>query len=85
MYIDTREGHVIQGVVKDSSGEITAYKLENGEVLMKEEAVALAKQGAIRGVSISVSKYGEEFLKSLPDGDKRNNLDNMPVIDGDDY
>ena len=81
--MNKREGsaHMISRVVKDSQGEITAYELENGEIVSKEQGVLLAKQGNISGVSVSNSKKGEEFLKSLPDGDKSNNLDSLPVID----
>ncbi|MBW9157031.1 DUF3892 domain-containing protein [Clostridium tagluense] len=73
--------HMISRVVKDNSGEITAYEFENGDIVSKEQAVLLARQGNIGGVSISTSKKGEEFLRSLPDGDKSNNLDSLPVID----
>ena len=73
--------HMISRVVKDNQGEITAYEFENGEIVSKEQAVMLTKQGNISGVSISTSKKGEEFLKSLPDQNKANNLDNLPVID----
>jgi hypothetical protein len=76
-----RQAHMITRVVKDNQGEITAYEFENGDIVSKEQAVMLAKQGSIGGVSISTSRKGEEFLRSLPDGDKRNNLDNLPVID----
>ena len=72
---------MISRVAKDNQGEITAYEFENGEIVSKEQAVMLAKQGNIGGVSITTSKKGEEFLKSLPDGDKANNLDSLPVID----
>jgi hypothetical protein len=76
--------HMITGVVKDSGGEITAYEFENGDIVSKDQAVMLAKQGNIGGVSISTSKRGEEFLKSLPDQNKTNNLDSLPVIDAND-
>ncbi|MBU3127122.1 DUF3892 domain-containing protein [Clostridium tagluense] len=76
--------HMISRVVKDNSGEITAYEFENGDIVSKEQAVLLARQGNIGGVSISTSKKGEEFLRSLPDGDKSNNLDSLPVIDDND-
>jgi hypothetical protein len=76
--------HMISRVVKDNQGEITAYEFENGDIVSKEQAVMLAKQGNISGVSISTSRKGEEFLRSLPDGDKTNNLDNLPVIDDND-
>ena len=73
--------HIITRVVKDNGGEITAYELENGDIVSKEQAVMLAKQGNISGVSTSTSKKGEEFLRSLPDSNKSNNLDSLPVID----
>ena len=76
--------HMISRVVKDSQGEITAYEFENGDIVSKEQAVMLAKQGNIGGVSVSTSRKGEEYLRSLPDGDKSNNLDSLPVIDDDD-
>lgn len=73
--------HIITRVVKDNGGEITAYEFENGDIVSKEQAVMLAKQGNISGVSTSTSKKGEEFLRSLPDANKSNNLDSLPVID----
>ena len=79
----TEIGHIITGLVKDSNGEITAYQIDNNEIIMKEEAVMLAKQGAIKGVNTEVSKLKEEFLKSIPDGNKYNNLEDLPVINED--
>ena len=76
-----RPTHMITRVVKDNQGEITAYEFENGDIVSKEQAVMLAKHGSISGVSISTSRKGEEFLRSLPDNDKSNNLDSLPVID----
>jgi hypothetical protein len=73
--------HIITRVVKDNGGEITAYEFENGDIVSKEQAVMLAKQGNISGVSTSTSRKGEEFLRSLPDSNKSNNLDSLPVID----
>ncbi len=86
LFINKKEGstHMITGVVKDSGGEITAYEFESGDIVSKEQAVMMAKQGNIRGVSISTSRKGEEFLRSLPDDDKSNNLDQLPVIDAND-
>lgn len=81
MYVDPTRGHIIESVVKDEKGEITAYKLESGETIMKEQAIIMAKQGTIKGVSVAVSKKGEEFLRSLPDNDPNNNLTNLPVSD----
>jgi hypothetical protein len=81
MYFDPKLGHIVEAIVKNEKGEVTAYKLENGEIVMKEQAIMMAKQGTIRGVSIEGSKDGQEFLKSLPDNDKNNFLENLPSID----
>lgn len=76
--------HVIQAVVKDTNGEISGYKLENGNIVMKDQAVEMAKAGGIMGVMVSKSKSGEEYLKSTPDNSKSNNLDSLPIISEDD-
>lgn len=72
--------HKIIGVQKDKGGEIQAYKLDDNRVLSKKEAVDLAKEGSIEGVLVSMSKLGEEYLRSNPDSTTNNNLDNMPII-----
>jgi hypothetical protein len=68
----------ITALVKES-GKVTGYQLSNGQVLGKEEGVALAKQGGIKGVGIS-ERNGNEYLKSIPDGTESNNLSNLPSI-----
>lgn len=68
----------IVALVKES-GRISGYQLSDGQILSKEQGVALAKQGGIRGVGISERK-GREYLKSLPDGREQNNLGNLPSI-----
>ena len=71
----------ITGLVKDS-GHVTGYRLSDGSVLAKHEAVELAKDGGIDGVGIAHRK-GNEYLKSLPDGTESNNLSNLPSISAD--
>lgn len=58
-------------------GRVSGYELSDGRVLSKQEGVALAKQGGIRGVAIA-SRNGSEYLRSLPDGDETNNLGDLP-------
>ena len=72
--------HYITSIIKGSSNEITGYQLENGEVLSKAEGVAMAKQGLIEYVNVSISKTGEEYLRSTPDEYSSNNLGNLPSI-----
>lgn len=70
----------ITGVKHDSKGEITAYKLDNGRIITKEEGITMVKNGQIEGVTVGVSKNGERYLRSLPDGNESNNLDSLPEI-----
>ena len=68
----------ITALVK-KSGKVTGYQLSDGQVLDKEEGVALARQGGIKGVGIS-ERNGNEYLKSIPDGTESNNLSNLPSV-----
>lgn len=68
----------IVALVKDK-GKVAGYKLSDGRILMRQEGVALARQGGIKGVGVATQK-GTEYLKSLPDGDEGNNLGNLPSV-----
>jgi len=68
----------IIALVKEN-GRIRGYQLSDGQVLGKEEAVALARAGGIEGVGIA-HRHGAEYLKSLPDDTENNNLGNLPSI-----
>lgn len=70
----------IVGLVK-SSGRITGYQLSNGATVSKEEGVAMAKAGDIKGVGVAHRK-DSEYLKSLPDSKEDNNLGNLPSVSG---
>ena len=63
--------------IKDSSGEIKHYVLENGTTIDKAQGVEMAKKGQIDGVIIAHSKKGEEYLRTKPDGTQGNNLSSM--------
>lgn len=70
----------IVGLVK-SSGRISGYQLSDGSTVSKENGVAMAKAGEIKGVGVAHRK-DNEYLKSLPDGTEDNNLGNLPSISG---
>jgi len=70
----------IVGLVK-SSGRITGYQLSDGSTVSKEEGVAMAKAGDIRGVGVAHRK-DSEYLKALPDDSEDNNLGNLPSVSG---
>ncbi len=71
-----KDAKSIEKLVK-KNGKVTGYELTGGEILNKAEAVALAKQGGIRGVAIA-SRNGNEYLRSYPDSGENNNLSNLP-------
>lgn len=68
----------ISALVKDG-GKVTGYQLSDGQILSKEEAVTMAKQGGIKGVGIS-ERDGSEYLKSIPDSTENNNLSRLPTV-----
>ena len=70
----------IVGLVK-SGGRINGYQLSDGSTVSKEEGVALARNGEIKGVGIAHRK-DTEYLKSLPDNTESNNLGNLPSVSG---
>ncbi|MCL2565124.1 MAG: DUF3892 domain-containing protein [Defluviitaleaceae bacterium] len=65
--------------LRKDDGRVTGYQLSNGQILDKEDAVALARKGGIAGVGIA-TRDGSEYLKSLPDDSENNNLSHLPSI-----
>lgn len=61
------------------SGRIEGYQLSNGQTVSKEQGVALAKAGEIKGVAVA-TRNGSEYLRSLPDDKEGNNLSSLPTI-----
>lgn len=53
----------ITGLVKQS-GRIVGYQLSDGSTVTKENGIAMAKNGDIKGVGIAVNtlKYDDRFL-----------------------
>jgi len=70
----------ITGLLK-KRGRIVGYQLEDGSQLSKEQAIAAARNGGIRGVGIARRK-DTEYLRSLPDGTENNNLSSLPTVNG---
>ena len=68
----------IVGLVKEGC-RITGYQLSENSVVEKHQAVNMAKQGQIAGVGIA-HRGDTEYLKSIPDGRKNNNLGNLPSV-----
>lgn len=68
---------ITEVLTKENSSAASGYKLSSGQVVSVEEAVKMAKNGQLKDVIVS-SRNGEEYLKSSPDGDESNNLQDLP-------
>lgn len=68
----------IVGLVKEG-GRITGYQLSDNEIVEKQQAVAMARQGKIAGVGIA-HRGDAEYLKSIPNGSENDNLGNLPSV-----
>ncbi|MBH0229792.1 DUF3892 domain-containing protein [Halobacillus yeomjeoni] len=68
----------IVAVRKNGQGSIKEMKLSSGTVVDYKTAHEMAKNGEIEHVQLINGKDGELHLRSQPDGDPTNNLDNMP-------
>lgn len=68
----------ITGLVK-KQGRIMGYQLSDDRIVSRDEGVALAKSGDIKGVGVAHNK-DTEYLKAIPDGTESNNLSSLPTI-----
>ncbi|QGU95912.1 DUF3892 domain-containing protein [Clostridium bovifaecis] len=67
-------------VKKNSQGDITDVMSDNGNVYSIDEAVMMARDGVFEGVNVGKAKNGREYLRSNPNGNENDNLDNMPIF-----
>lgn len=67
----------IEKVKKNQEGDITDVMI-NGNVYSINEAIVMARDGIIEGVTVARAKSGRDYLRGLPDRSTENNLDNMP-------
>ncbi|TDT61124.1 DUF3892 domain-containing protein [Fonticella tunisiensis] len=67
-------------VKKNPDGDITDVMLDNGNVYSINEAIMMAKDGIIEGVNVGRAKNGREYLRSNPNGEVNDNMDNLPVF-----
>lgn len=67
-------------VKKNPEGDITDVMLENGSVYSIDEAITMAKDHKIEGVNVGKARNGREYLRSNPNGDEGDNLENKPIF-----
>ena len=56
---------------------VVGYEIGNEFSVTKEEAIEMVKEGKIKNVGIAHRK-GNIYLKSIPDSNWNNNLNNLP-------
>lgn len=70
----------ITKVKKNPDGDITDVMLENGNVYSIDEAIMMAKDNLIEGVNVGTARNGRQYLRSNPNGEESDNLDNKPAF-----
>jgi len=67
----------IVAVRKNDDGDLIAFKTNTGQELDYLTALDEAKSGRIAHIDV-FHKYGQDIIRSEPDGVKENNLDELP-------
>ncbi|BDG47442.1 MULTISPECIES: DUF3892 domain-containing protein [Parageobacillus] len=65
-------------VQKNHQGDIIGFKTSKGRILSYRRALMEVEKGAIAGVHVVTEHDGERYIRSNPDGDPSNNLDQLP-------
>ncbi|ABS42427.1 MULTISPECIES: DUF3892 domain-containing protein [Clostridium] len=73
-------GKDIVALVKDGKGAVTGYKLNNGELLTKEQAIERAAEGEINDVVIGTAQNGEQYLHGIPEKTGGIDLQTLPTV-----
>ncbi|MFA6216413.1 MAG: DUF3892 domain-containing protein [Candidatus Omnitrophota bacterium] len=69
----------IVGRRENDTGANTHYKLSDGRIVTREEAVKLCKLGYLPGYNI-IMVNGVEYLRDNPDTKVSDNIDSQPLI-----
>lgn len=70
----------ISAVKRDENGSAVQYKLDNGKVIDREQAVSMAEAGKLSGYNVATAKDGTKSIRSNRDNDPSNNIDNLPTF-----
>lgn len=70
----------IVAVRKNEEGSIIEMQLSSGKIVDYKQAHEMTRSGEIEHVQLIRGKDGEDHLRSQPDGDKSNNLDQLPAF-----
>lgn len=78
-HIDPNKLQIV-AVRKNGDGDITEVKFQNNQTATIEEAIQMAEMDKIEDVNTGTTRGDNKHktLRSYPDGDPSNNLDNLP-------
>ena len=68
----------IVAVKKDNGGDLSEFKLDNGDIINLEQCVNYIQIGELNGYNVGKDRLGRDTVRSNPDGDPTNNLSNLP-------
>ena len=69
----------VTGRREDEKGANTHYRLSNGKIVTRAQAVTMVKKGELPGYNI-IKVNGVEYLRDNPDSKESDNIDNQPLI-----
>lgn len=70
----------IVAVRKNDDGDLTNVQFSDGTAVSIEQAIHMAQNGEIEHVNVFEGRDGHLHIRSNPDGDPTNNLDNLPTF-----
>ena len=69
----------ITGRREDENGANMHYRLSDGRIVTREEAVEMCRRGELSGYHI-YERNGVEYLRDNPDKREEDNIDNQPLV-----
>lgn len=73
-------GQKVSSVTKDENDAIQSFHLADGSELSYQAAIQAVQSGNAEGLIVQKGNQGQTILRSKPDGDDSNNLDNLPTM-----
>lgn len=82
-FYKSRKAGTIMAIVavrKNEDGDNVEFKLDTGDIISVESAIAMCEAGELPGYNVGTSKAGTKFIRGNADGDESNNLDSLPTF-----
>jgi hypothetical protein len=69
----------ITGRREDANGANTHYRLSDGRIVTRADAVRMCRMGLLPGYNI-ITVNGVEYLRDNPDTRESDNIDSQPLV-----